>query len=64
MRWDCSAGIVNGELVPIDPEAWAIVDGKLYLNNNIAGRDEFVQNPISEIAKADAGWARLQLNAQ
>jgi hypothetical protein len=31
------------------PEAWAIVDGKLYLNSDKAGRDEWRQDPAADI---------------
>ena len=43
-----------------DPEAWAIVNGKLYvvaLKERIA---QFKKDPRSFIDKADANWPRLR----
>ena len=37
----CSAGVVGGEVTSnIDPEAWSIVEGKLYLNYSKPVREE------------------------
>jgi hypothetical protein len=55
----CAGGMALGHRAPIDPEAWVIVDGKLYLNFSKTGRDEFATDPAPEIAKADANWQRL-----
>jgi hypothetical protein len=55
----CAGGMALGMQVPIDPTAWVIVDGKLYLNYSKTGRDEFAAEPAPEIAKADANWQRL-----
>src|SRR5262245_55123444 len=65
----CSGAMAFGAIVVGNPEAWAIVDGKLYLNyagpdgTDMAGCDEFVKNSGTEITKADANWARLHSNA-
>lgn len=55
----CAGGMSLGQLAPIDPEAWAIVDGRLYLNYSKPGRDRFVDDPVSAIEKADANWEEL-----
>jgi hypothetical protein len=52
----CSGGMALGWFVPIDPEAWVIVDDRLYLNYSKEGRDDFAKDPRPEIAKADKNW--------
>lgn len=60
----------DGDIVVGNPKAWAIVDGRLYLNyagpdgTDLSGRDDFVANSSSEIVKADANWAKLHPDAQ
>lgn len=64
----CSGAMAFGDIVVGNPEAWAIVDGKLYLNyagpdgTDMSGRDDFLKNSGAEIAKADANWAKLHPN--
>jgi hypothetical protein len=55
----CSGGMALGYKAPVDPEAWVIIDGKLYLNYAKRDVPEFVDNAESEIAKADAHWEQL-----
>lgn len=55
----CAGAMANGILWSVDPEAWAIVDGKLYLNYLKSGIERFKKNPEPEIAAADANWERL-----
>jgi hypothetical protein len=55
----CAGAMALGWKAPIDPEAWVIVDGRLYLNYDKDGRDEFAEEPAPQIAKADANWERL-----
>jgi YHS domain-containing protein len=45
----------------IDPEAWRIVDGKLYLFSGKEGLEEdFDTAPAAAIAKADANWPAIK----
>jgi hypothetical protein len=55
----CSAGMTVGQLVPVDPEAWVIVEGRLYLASAKQWRDTFAADSESNIAKADANWKKL-----
>ena len=55
----CTGGMGLGILVSIDPEAWAIVDGRLYLHRNKAGRDQTVAHPQASIAAAAEKWEAL-----
>jgi YHS domain-containing protein len=56
----CAAGLSKGVKHEPDPEAWAIINGKLYvveLKERIA---EFKKHPDSFIDKANANWPRLR----
>jgi enamine deaminase RidA (YjgF/YER057c/UK114 family) len=44
----------------VDPEAWAIVDGKLYLTHMPQGMDDWRQNPAAFIKQADANWTAVK----
>lgn len=55
----CAGAMAAGRLWTIDPEAWAIVDGKLYLNFLQSGIASFVQNPEPMIERADAHWTTI-----
>ncbi len=55
----CAGGMALGRKAPIDPEAWVIIDGKLYLNYSKRDRDSFTEDPAPHIARADANWERL-----
>ena len=46
----------RGQVKVIDPEAWAIVDGKLYLSFSERGIRKFGQNPADNIKNAEAAW--------
>jgi hypothetical protein len=53
----CALGAAFGEsTVNIDPEAWTIVDGKLYLQYSRGGRDQWEQDSANLIAAADQKW--------
>jgi len=56
----CAMGVAGGEAGhkdTVDPEAWAIVDGKLYLTHRRQTMDAWRQNPAEYIKKADADSA-------
>lgn len=38
------------------PNSWTIVDGKLYLNNNMVSRRKFQKEPAQYIADANSNW--------
>lgn len=58
----CSTGVAfNERSVNIDPEAWRIVDGKLYLFFGKEGlEEEWDPDPAAVIAKADANWPAVK----
>ncbi|NRG19023.1 hypothetical protein HPQ64_15125 [Rhizobiales bacterium] len=55
----CAGGVAIGNLAPIDPEAFVIIDGRLYLNYDKPTRDEFAEKAEESVAKADANWKRI-----
>ncbi len=52
----CSGGMTFGHKSRVDPEAWAIVDGTLYLAFSAGAMRRFTSDVDSNIAKADANW--------
>ena len=55
----CSGGMSLGVKATINPEAWAIIDGKLYLAFSERTMKRFVSDPDRSIAEANANWERL-----
>lgn len=54
----CAYGLSEGHEAPIQPEAFTIVDNKLYLNYNLETRTEWQKQQKERIAKADANWEK------
>ena len=50
----------NGATVNIDPEAWAIIDGKLYLGYGKEFMEKFEAKPGDFLAKAEANWPAVE----
>ena len=55
----CTGGMGLGRLAPIDPEAWVIAEGRLYLHGDKEGRDETAADPKAHIAAAAERWETL-----
>lgn len=56
----CAWGVgAKDDLFPIDPNAWKIVDGKLYLNYNAKIQKRWEEDVAGHIEKADAHWPEL-----
>lgn len=55
----CAYGVASGYLVKIEPEAWTIRDGKLYLNYDVSVQKEWAKDPAGFIKKADVNWPGL-----
>jgi hypothetical protein len=49
----------TGQVAGVDPEAFKIIDGKLYLNWNMDVSNTFAQKGDDAIKKADGNWAKL-----
>lgn len=52
----CAWAVSQGYTAPIDPNAWKIVDGKLYLNFNRSVQRRWEQDIPGHIAQADTNW--------
>ena len=52
----CAKAMSEGNVASVDPRAWKIVDGKLYLNYSQEVQEQWVQDIPGNIEKADAMW--------
>jgi YHS domain-containing protein len=55
----CSWAVSHGYTAKGDPEAWKIVDGKLYLNYNKDVREMWSQDIGGNIKKGDENWPQF-----
>ena len=55
----CSYAVSKGHTASIDPEAWRIVEGKLYLNYSKGVQKTWAQDVPGNIQKADQNWPAL-----
>jgi hypothetical protein len=55
----CAWAVSQNYTAPIDPEAWRVVDGKLYLNYSRSVQSRWQQDIPGNIAKGDANWPKL-----
>lgn len=55
----CAYGVSKGYAVNIDPEAWHISGGMLYLNYNLDVRKEWLKDIPGYVRKADQNWPQI-----
>ena len=55
----CAWAVAEGYTAPIDPEAWRIVDGKLYLNYSVKVQKKWARDIPGNIARAQTNWPGL-----
>ena len=55
----CAYAVANGSTAPIDPDAWSIVDNKLYLNFNKSIQKKWEANTTQHINQADQNWPKV-----
>ena len=55
----CAKALSEGNVVSVDPEAWKIVDGKLYLNYSKEVQEQWSQDVPGNIALADEMWPNV-----
>lgn len=55
----CAYGVANGYKVKTEPEAWAIVEGKLYLNYDLKVQKQWNADREGLIRKANENWVKL-----
>ena len=54
----CAWAVSQGKTATTDPEAWKIVDGKLYLNYSRERQEAWEEDIPGNIEKADANWLK------
>ena len=59
----CAMGMTTGGKYTPDPEAWAVVDGKLCLNSGKATRAEWQKDASGNTRKAEEQWKVLNQQA-
>ncbi len=52
----CAYAVANGSTAPIDPQAWSIVDDKLYLNFSKSVHKKWQAQQAEHIKQADKNW--------
>lgn len=57
----CAYAVANDSTASIDPQAWSVVDGKLYLNYSRRVREQWEKDIPGNIRKADANWPHVLL---
>lgn len=55
----CAYGVSRGHAVSIDPEAWTVVEGKLFLNYSKGVQKDWSQAIPQNIEKANTNWPGL-----
>jgi YHS domain-containing protein len=55
----CAFGVARGYKAKIDPVAFSVVDGRLYLNYDVEVREEWGRDIPGFVAKADRNWPRV-----
>ena len=60
----CAKAISEGNVVSTDPEAWKIVDDKLYLNYSKDVQKQWLEDPEGNIALGDEMWPDVLVGAK
>jgi YHS domain-containing protein len=55
----CAYGVAQGYAVKIEPEAWSIVEGRLYLNYSVGVQGDWKEDIPGYISKANANWPQV-----
>lgn len=55
----CAYGVSKNHTVSIDPEAWRIVEGKLYLNYSKSVQQKWLEDVPGNINAAEQNWPKL-----
>lgn len=56
----CAWAVSQGYTAPIDPDAWKVVDGRLYLNYSRDVQQDWEKDVPGHITKADGNWPGLE----
>ena len=55
----CAWAVSQGYTADIDPEAWKIEDGRLFLNYSLEVQKKWAADLPGNVAKGDANWPKL-----
>jgi YHS domain-containing protein len=55
----CAYAVSKGATAKGDPQAWSVVDGKLYLNYSTGVRTEWQKDVPGNIAAGNANWPKV-----
>lgn len=55
----CAFGVSRGYKVKIEPDAFTVVNGRLYLNYDKGVQERWLKDIAGYIAKADSNWTRI-----
>jgi YHS domain-containing protein len=55
----CSFAVSRGTIADVDPQQWAVVEGKLYLNNNAFAQKLWDQDRVGNIDAGKINWPLL-----
>lgn len=55
----CAYAVSQGKIADIDPEAWTVFEGRLYLNLNKDVQKLWEKNMLEYIRMADEKWPRM-----
>jgi len=56
----CAYGLSENHKAPTKPDAWTIINGKLYLNYNLDVKADWQKNTAERIKKADIYWPAIK----
>lgn len=56
----CAMGVALEKKLDVDPQAWRVVDGRLYLNVNKDVQKRWLDDVPGNIATAEKNWPRLK----
>jgi YHS domain-containing protein len=56
----CAYGMSEGYEAPVKPEAFTIVNNKLYLNYNLKVKELWVKEQAARIEKATVNWEKIK----
>ena len=56
----CAYGCSKGKKATTDPDAWTIVDGKLYLNHSAEVKNLWMKQQDENIEMADKNWPEIK----
>jgi YHS domain-containing protein len=60
----CAYAVSQGYTAPVDPEAWDIVSGKLYLNYSKSVQKKWREKRDEYITAANKNWPKLKTKEQ